>query len=407
MHVISERFVANPGKLFYSSNCLRSGTPLHSRKRLRLRGQFQNQSGNPSNSELELTVNLDRNFVSPPTRIRLFNGLRGSDFRHPLDQQNTALLQAIPGLETIAKGMLGPVAEQVLLIENISTSVKVGPGQLPSVHKLLLEAAEILQMECPDVYIRQSPTPNAYTLAIAGRKPFIVLHTSLLELLTLEEIQAVLAHELGHLKCNHGVWLTAANLLALGFVSLIPVVSNAVQEGLLRWLRAAELTCDRAALLVSQNRDVVISVLMKLAGGTPSFANELNVDAFLEQARSYDEATASPLGWYLRNAQTRELSHPLPVMRAREVDRWSQSDQMSAIPDELPSDDDEVDQLDEEIENEIKEALSCPCVSDLKEGPCGGEFVNSFSCFMRNNREGKELENCVKAFNLLQVKGHE
>ena len=53
--------------------------------------------------------------------------------------------------------------------------------------------------------------------------------------------------------------------------------------GLLRWLRAAELTCDRAALLVAQDRSVIISVLMKLAGGTPSFADELNIDAFLEQ----------------------------------------------------------------------------------------------------------------------------
>lgn len=28
--------------------------------------------------------------------------------------------------------------------------------------------------------------------------------------------QAVLAHELGHLKCDHGVWLTFANVLTLG-----------------------------------------------------------------------------------------------------------------------------------------------------------------------------------------------
>lgn len=41
------------------------------------------------------------------------------------------------------------------------------------------------------------------------------------------------------------------------------------------------------------------------------------------QARSYEEATNSLLGWYLRNAQTRALSHPLPVMRAREIDRWA------------------------------------------------------------------------------------
>lgn len=37
---------------------------------------------------------------------------------------------------------------------------------------------------------RQNPVPNAYTLAIAGRKPFIVVHTALLELLTPQELQA-------------------------------------------------------------------------------------------------------------------------------------------------------------------------------------------------------------------------
>jgi Zn-dependent protease with chaperone function len=80
----------------------------------------------------------------------------------------------------------------------------------------------------------QNPVPNAYTLAIAGRKPFIVVHTALLELLSPAEVQAVLAHELGHLKCDHGVWLTAANVLALGTVSLLPLVSGAVEEGLMR-----------------------------------------------------------------------------------------------------------------------------------------------------------------------------
>lgn len=45
---------------------------------------------------------------------------------------------------------------------------------------------------------------------------------------------------------------------------------------------------------------VVVSALMKLAGGSPALAGELSVDAFLRQARSYDEATSSPVGWYLR-----------------------------------------------------------------------------------------------------------
>ncbi|GFR48509.1 hypothetical protein Agub_g10368 [Astrephomene gubernaculifera] len=264
-------------------------------------------------------------------KISMFEGLKGDDFRHPLDQQNTSLLRSVPGLEMVAKNFMGPVAEQVLLLENISSSIKIGPEQLPSVHKLMAEAARILQMEAPELYVRQHPVPNAYTLAIAGHKPFIVIHTALLELLTPYELQAVLAHELGHLKCDHGLWLTIANVLAGGTVSVLPVVSGMVTEALMRWLRAAELTCDRAALLVAQDPKVVISALMKLAGGSPSFAAELNVDAFLQQARSYEEATSSLLGWYLRNAQTAALSHPLPVMRAREIDRWSQSSQYQSL----------------------------------------------------------------------------
>ena len=34
------------------------------------------------------------------------------------------------------------------------------------------------------------------------------------------------------------------------------------------WMQAAELTCDRAALLVSQDPKVVVSVIMKLTGGS-------------------------------------------------------------------------------------------------------------------------------------------
>jgi Zn-dependent protease with chaperone function len=60
--------------------------------------------------------------------------------------------------------------------------------------RCLFLQAEVLQMEPPELYVRQNPNPNAYTLAITGRKPFIVVHTSLLELLTPPELQAVLAH---------------------------------------------------------------------------------------------------------------------------------------------------------------------------------------------------------------------
>jgi hypothetical protein len=49
------------------------------------------------------------------------------------------------------------------------------------------------------------------------------------------------------------------------------------------------------------------------------------------QARSYDEATASPLGSFLKTSQTRLLSHPLPVLRAREIDRWAAGREYRAL----------------------------------------------------------------------------
>ncbi|KAF2316434.1 hypothetical protein GH714_041775 [Hevea brasiliensis] len=264
----------------------------------------------------------------------VFRDLDADDFRHPLDKQNTLLLRAIPGLNELGKALLGSMTEQIMLLENIGTSVLVSKNQLTELHQLMTEAAEILNLEAPDLYVRQSPVPNAYTLAISGKKPFVVVHTSLVELLTRKELQAVLAHELGHLKCDHGVWLTFANILTLGAYTvpgLGRLIAQSLEEQLFRWLRAAELTCDRAALLVAQDPKVVISVLMKLAGGSPSIADQLNVDAFLEQARSYDRASSSPVGWYIRNAQTRQLSHPLPVLRAREIDEWSRSQEYRTL----------------------------------------------------------------------------
>ncbi|XP_038893657.1 protease HtpX homolog [Benincasa hispida] len=295
--------------------------------------------GSPSSHRFNFTtLRIGFRIQSPvTTRIRssvcraaslAFRDLDADDFRHPLDKQNTMILRAIPGLSELGKVLLGTVTEQVMLLENIGTSILVSKNQLSDLHQLMIEAAKVLNVEAPDLYVRQNPVPNAYTLAINGKKPFIVVHTGLVELLTQKELQAVLAHELGHLKCDHGVWLTFANILTLGAYTVPGLggfLAQNLEEQLFRWLRAAELTCDRAALLVAQDSKVVISVLMKLAGGCPSMADQLNVDAFLEQARSYDKASSSPIGWYIRNAQTRQLSHPLPVLRAREIDDWSKS----------------------------------------------------------------------------------
>lgn len=255
-------------------------------------------------------------------------GLKADQFRHPLDLQATNALKQVPGLDLIVRQLLGSLGEQFFYLENIASSVLVGERQLPHLHDLLLDACKTLDLEPPQLYVRSSPVPNAYTFAMRGKQPFIVLHTALIDLLTPEEIQAVIAHELGHLKCEHGVYLTLANLvvLAAGSLSTVgAVLVQSLQAQILEWVRCAEFTCDRAALLATQDPRVVMSVLMKLSGGSPTLAPQLNLDAFLEQAKAYDEMSRDELGELLKQAQTSQLTHPLPVLRAREIDRWAGS----------------------------------------------------------------------------------
>ncbi len=255
----------------------------------------------------------------------VLSGLKADQFRHPLDLEATRALKQLPGFDLLIRTLVGPLVEQFFYLENIASSVLVGERQLPQIHNLLVEACQVLDLEPPQLYIRQHPIPNAYTFAMRGRQPFIVIHTSLIDLLTLEEVQAVIAHELGHLKCDHGVYLTLANLITLA-ASQLPmgeVLAQNLQSQIMEWVRCAEFTCDRAALLVAQDPRIVASLLMKLSGGSPTLSPQLNVDAFLEQARSYDAISQNQLGDALKQLRTSDLTHPLPVLRAREVDRWA------------------------------------------------------------------------------------
>ena len=267
---------------------------------------------------------------TPPAKRVRFRPLPATKFRHPIDAQLTAMMQMLRIMEPPLRIALR-AAEQILELDNVSSGILVSENQLPWLHKQLIQACTVLDMQSrvPALYVRQAPSPNAYTLAVQGRRPFIVIHSSLLELLTEAEIQAVIAHELGHLKCEHGVWTTVANLLVA--IMPMPALADMMQANLMRWQRAAELSCDRAALLVVQDPRVVMSALLKLVGGAPAYADQLDVDAYLEQSELFDERSKGRFGKAVRQTMVSSASHPLPVLRVRELKRWADSNQYRSL----------------------------------------------------------------------------
>lgn len=78
---------------------------------------------------------------------------------------------------------------------------------------------------------------------------------------------------------------------------------------------------------------MVSSALLKLVGGSQSQAQagQLSVDEFLQQARAYDRAVTTPIGRLLRSQMEPSLTHPLPVLRVRELDRWYHSNGYAGI----------------------------------------------------------------------------
>eukprot|EP00803_Ostreobium_quekettii_P004370 evm.model.scf_394.6 EVM.evm.TU.scf_394.6 scf_394:50852-51256(+) len=56
---------------------------------------------------------------------------------------------------------------------------------------------------------------------------------------------------------------------------------------------------------------------------------------------------------------------------------------------------------DEELDQKVAEALACDCVADLRDGPCGGPFVEAFTCFVKSSTPDKGMD-CLGPFKMLQ-----
>jgi Zn-dependent protease with chaperone function len=261
-----------------------------------------------------------------------FAELDKHDYVHPADSRALAALRAIPGLDRAVKKLLQVTGEPYIRTILTASAVQVTPRQAPDLHAKLQVACTTLGVAMPDLFILQSPVVNAFTFGV--ERHVVVLFTGLIERLTDEEILAVVAHEIGHIHAEHVLYLTAARLLellaeaSLAYAPVanlvVQILSSTMRAALLAWARRAELSCDRAALLVTQAPDVIGHTMMKLCGGT--FASKLDYEQFLQQARdfqkNYDEKA---LDRFWADIISSGLSHPFPVWRVSEILKWVES----------------------------------------------------------------------------------
>ena len=272
---------------------------------------------------------------------KTWTGLHKNDYIHPLDAKALAAVKAIPGVDSALKKLLAWTGESAIRVSFMASAVKVTPKQCPDLHAKLVVACDTLGVEVPDMFVQQNPQVNAFTGGV--EKPIIVLHSALVERLNDEETLAVISHEVGHIHAEHVLYLTAARLMEalinVSAASLIPgaeiiklLISMGIASALLAWSRRAELSCDRAALLVTQDPHVIGRTMMKLAGGT--FASKIDYELFLEQGRDFKKNyDASRLDRFWADTMNAGLSHPFPIWRVAEILDWVETGQYQELMD--------------------------------------------------------------------------
>jgi Zn-dependent protease with chaperone function len=161
-------------------------------------------------------------------------------------------------------------------------AVRVSDRQFPRIHEITRRACRTLQIREPQVFVVNNPTFNAGTLG-TNDDSFILIHSALLEHYSDEELATVIGHECGHIHNSHVAYLTALHYLTYMAGMFVPWVMQPALVALRTWSRRAEITCDRAGMLVSGDQRVAERAITKLAVGSQKLHEEFNIDAFLEQ----------------------------------------------------------------------------------------------------------------------------
>jgi len=270
---------------------------------------------------------------------------------HPLDKNALLALKKIPLLDTICSKFLSIINDKQNTIINMSNNIRITEKQLPKIYKMVQSICNKIGIEMPELYLRLNREVNAITY---GTEKFtIVINSGLLECLEDDEIYAVLAHECGHIACNHGLYHTIGGMVLNGGIiglneianhfdgkgitgtivsGIVSTVDSALELAFYHWSRCSELSADRIATICCGSATPVIETMMRLAGGTTHIDAEIDKDLFISQAANYQESINNNLiNKSLEFLLTKNDTHPLLVVRAYEAKKFAETKEFKTL----------------------------------------------------------------------------
>ncbi len=174
---------------------------------------------------------------------------------------------------------------------------EVSPAEAPELHGMIDRLCAMADMPKPRVGIADTSVPNAFATGRSPERSVVCVTTGILHVLTAEELEGVLAHELSHVAHRDVLVMTvassagiAAGMLTQGaqygglgllggrrdnnnglpiwlVVLVVSLVVYAVSFVLLRLLsRYREMSADRAGAYLTMKPAALASALQKITG---------------------------------------------------------------------------------------------------------------------------------------------
>ena len=162
--------------------------------------------------------------------------------------------------------------------------------EYPELHRTVENLCSIAQIPKPRIAIMQSPMPNAFATGRSPNHAVVAVTDSIMATLNRNELEAVLSHELAHVKNRDILTMTVAGFLAMiasmimnnflfasifnreqggawiiaGIVAAVVwVIATLLMMALSRY---REFAADRGAAYITEDPDALISALQKISG---------------------------------------------------------------------------------------------------------------------------------------------
>jgi heat shock protein HtpX len=171
---------------------------------------------------------------------------------------------------------------------------EVSPAEAPELHAIIERLCIQADLPKPRVAIADSEMPNAFAMGRSQKSATVCCTTAILELLSPAELEAVIGHELTHVKNRDvmvmtlaGFFATVASFIAqfgfffggfgggdgdgednsFGLVILVSFFVSAISFLLLRALsRYREFAADRGSAILTGRPSALSSALLKISG---------------------------------------------------------------------------------------------------------------------------------------------